>query len=119
LADAPAAWTTAGGWSKQPEAMTLQDLTTKIRDKMGQDSGLGAVLKFDLGDDGVIVLDGKGDPNTVSNDDTDADCTVGVKLDDLAAMMAGELDPMAAFSLGKLRIDGDMGVAMKLGSLMR
>jgi len=98
---------------------SLSDVTTKIRDKMGQDSGLGAVLKFDLGEDGVIVLDGKSDPNKVTNDDVDADCTVGVALDDLTAMIGGDLDPMAAFSLGKLRIDGDMGVAMKLGSLMR
>lgn len=99
--------------------MTLDDLTTKIREKMGQDSGLDAVLKFDLEEDGVILLDGKGSPNTVSNDDKDADCTVGVALADLNAMISGDLDPMAAFSLGKLRIDGDMGVAMKLGSLMR
>jgi putative sterol carrier protein len=99
--------------------MSLEDLTTKIRDKMGQDSGLDAVLKFDLGDDGVILLDGRSSPNTVSNDDKDADCTVGVALGDLEAMIKGDLDPMAAFSLGKLRIDGDMGVAMKLGSLMR
>lgn len=99
--------------------MSLEDLTTKIREKMGQDSGLDAVLKFDLAEDGVILLDGKGSPNTVTNDDKDADCTVGVALDDLKAMIAGDLDPMAAFSLGKLRIEGDMGVAMKLGSLMR
>ena len=98
---------------------SLSDVTTKIRDKMGQDSGLGAILKFDLGDDGVIVLDGKSEPNAVSNDDKDADCTVGVSLEDLSSMIYGDLDPMAAFSLGKLRIDGDMGVAMKLGSLMR
>jgi len=98
---------------------SLKDVTTKIRDKMGQDSGLGAVLKFDLGDDGVIVLDGKSEPNDVTNDERDADCTIGVALADLNAMISGELDPMAAFSLGKLRIDGDMGVAMKLGSLMR
>jgi putative sterol carrier protein len=99
--------------------MSLEELTTKIRDKMGQDSGLDAVLKFDLGDDGVILLDGSSSPNAVSNEDKDADCTVGVSLADLQAMIAGDLDPMAAFSLGKLRIDGDMGVAMKLGSLMR
>lgn len=99
--------------------MSLEALTTKISDKMGQDSGLDAVLKFDLGDDGVILLDGRSSPNTVSNEDRDADCTVGVALADLQAMIAGDLDPMAAFSLGKLRIDGDMGVAMKLGSLMR
>lgn len=99
--------------------MSLDELTTKIRDKMGSDAGLDAKLKFDLGDDGVILLDGKSTPNTVSNEDQDADCTVGVSLEDLNAMIAGELDPMAAFSLGKLRIEGDMGVAMKLGDLMR
>ncbi|MEM9462027.1 MAG: SCP2 sterol-binding domain-containing protein [Myxococcota bacterium] len=98
--------------------MSLEDLTTKIREKMGQNSGLDATLKFDLGDDGVIFLDGKSEPNAVTNDNKDADCTVGVALSDLTDMLGGKLDPMAAFSLGKLKIDGDMGVAMKLGSIV-
>jgi len=98
--------------------MSLEDLTKKVSEKMGQDSGLDATLKFDLGDDGVLFLDGKGSPNKVTNDDGDADCTVGVALEDLKAMISGDLDPMAAFSLGKLRIEGDMGVAMKLGSIV-
>ena len=98
--------------------MTLEELTTKIRERMGEQSGLDGVLKFDLGDDGAITLDGKSSPNTVTNDDGDADCTVGVSLGDLIDMIKGDLDPMAAFSLGKLRIEGDMGLAMKLGGLM-
>lgn len=98
--------------------MTRDELTKKIGEKMGDDADLDATLKFDLGDDGVIFLDGKSSPNTVSNEDKDADCTVGVTLEDLNAMIAGDLDPMAAFSLGKLRIEGDMGVAMKLGSIV-
>lgn len=99
--------------------MSIEDVTSKIRDRMGDNSGLDSILKFDCGDDGVIVLDGKSSPNAVSNDaKVEADCTVGVALADLQQMIAGELDPMAAFSLGKLRIEGDMGVAMKLGSLM-
>lgn len=98
--------------------MSLEDLTKTIGEKMGQNSGLDSTLKFDLGDDGVIFLDGKSEPNAVTNDNKDADCTVGVALADLKAMLAGELDPMAAFSLGKLKIDGDMGVAMKLGSIV-
>ena len=98
--------------------MSLEDLTKKVSEKMGQDSGLDATLKFDLGDDGVLFLDGKSSPNKVTNDDGEADCTVGVSLEDLKAMIAGDLDPMAAFSLDKLRIEGDMGVAMKLGSIV-
>ncbi len=99
--------------------MSLEDLTNTIKEKVGDDAGLDASIKFDCGDDGVIVIDGTVSPNVVTNEDIDAQCTVGVALDDLKAMMAGDLDPMAAFSLGKLRIDGDMSVAMKLGNLMR
>lgn len=32
--------------------------------------------------------------------------------------MAGDLDPTAAFMTGKLTVDGDMGMAMKLGSVL-
>jgi putative sterol carrier protein len=99
--------------------MSIENLTNTIKEKVGEDCGLGASLKFDCGDDGVIFIDATQVPNIVSNDDIDAQCTVGVALDDLEKMMKGDLDPMAAFSLGKLRLDGDMGVAMKLGNLMR
>ena len=100
-------------------AMSVEELTDKIKNRVGEDSGLGASIKFDLGDDGAIVIDGSQTPNVVNNDaDFDAACTVGVSLDDLKAMMSGDLDPMAAFSLGKLKLDGDMSIAMKLGTLM-
>jgi putative sterol carrier protein len=100
-------------------AMSIQDVTETIREKVGEDCGLAATLKFDMGDDGVVFIDATKVPNTVSNEDIEAQCTVGVSLSDLKSMMKGELDPMAAFSLGKLRLDGDMGVAMRLGNLMR
>jgi putative sterol carrier protein len=99
--------------------MSIENLTNTIKEKVGEDCGLGASLKFDCGDDGVIFIDATQVPNIVSNEDVAAPCTVGVALDDLEKMMKGDLDPMAAFSLGKLRLDGDMGVAMKLGNLMR
>jgi len=100
--------------------MSIQEVTETVKTKVGEESGLGSSIKFDCGDDGVIVIDASVSPNVVSNDaDFDAACTVGVTLEDLKAMMAGDLDPMAAFSLGKLKLDGDMSVAMKLGNIMR
>jgi len=99
--------------------MSTEELTKKFRERMGEDTGLDSTLKFDLADDGIIFLDGKSSPNTVNNEDAEADCTIGVALEDLEAMISGDLDPMAAFSLGKLRIEGDMSVAMKLGSLLQ
>jgi putative sterol carrier protein len=99
--------------------MALQDTTETIKGKVGNDCGLGATLKFNLGADGVILIDATVVPNTVSNDDNAAQCTVKMKLSDLDDMIAGKLDPMAAFSLGKLQLEGDLGVAMKLGNLMK
>ena len=94
--------------------MNLEECTQAIRTKVGSDSGLDATLKFDCGDDGVILIDGKSTPNTVSNTNTDADCTVGITLDNLNAMLTGDLEPATGFMAGKLKVSGDMGVAMRL-----
>ena len=81
---------------------------------MGDNSGLNAVLKFDCGDDGKIVIDGASTPNTVSNDNLDSDCTVGITLENLNALLSGDLEPTTGFMAGKLKVSGDMGVAMRL-----
>jgi putative sterol carrier protein len=81
---------------------------------VGEDSGLGATLKFDCGADGVIVIDGASSPNTVDNTDRATDCTIALGIDTLAEMLSGELNPMNAFMTGKMQVTGDMGVALKL-----
>jgi putative sterol carrier protein len=94
--------------------MTLQNCTEKIRHKLGQDSSLNARLKFDCGDDGVIFVDAVVNPHVVDNQDRDADCTVSLSLVDLVALLAGELNPVNGFMSGKLKLAGDMSIAMRL-----
>ncbi len=94
--------------------MDLQACTEALRAKVGDASGLNATLKFDCGDDGIVFVDGKSIPNSVSNDDKDADCTVGISLDNLTAMLEGDLEPATAFMTGKLKVSGDMSVALNL-----
>jgi putative sterol carrier protein len=94
--------------------MNLAECTEAIRQKVGADSGLAATLKFDCGDDGRVYIDGQSTPNSVSNDDADADCTVGITLDDLAALVKGDLEPTTGFMMGKLKVSGDMSVALRL-----
>ncbi|MEM7523620.1 MAG: SCP2 sterol-binding domain-containing protein [Pseudomonadota bacterium] len=92
--------------------MGVADLANELKDKVAGGS-FDSVIKFDTGE-GVLVIDNQ----TISTEDKDADCTVGVSMEDLQAIIAGDLDPTAAFMQGKLKVDGDMGVAMKLGSLL-
>lgn len=95
------------------EKASLQDLTLLIGNKLaGNSKKIGNTIKFVFGEQGVLFLDGLN--NTVSNDDLQADCTVKIDLSDFKALMGGKLNPMNAMMSGKLQIDGDMSVAMKL-----
>ena len=71
--------------------MDLQACTTAIRAKVGDDSGLNATLKFDCGDDGVVFVDALTAPNTVGNDNKEAGCTITISLENLAALLTGQL----------------------------
>jgi putative sterol carrier protein len=98
--------------------MTLDEVTARLRERVGEDSGLGARVKFDFGADGVVFLDASQTPNLVSNEDAEADCTIRISLDNFVDMGSGELSPTMAFMMGKLKVDGDLGLAMKLQGLL-
>lgn len=78
----------------------------------------GAKLKFVLGDQ-IILIDGSGDKNIVSSNDEEADCTISTDEETFLALKNGELNPMMAVMSGKVKIKGDMGLAMKLQSLIQ
>ncbi|WP_310621392.1 SCP2 sterol-binding domain-containing protein [Flexibacterium corallicola] len=93
--------------------MSVAKLAEGMKAKV-ESSDFEGKIKFDCGDDGVIVINN----NTLTTEDQDADCTIGVSLEDLEAIAAGDLDPTAAFMQGKFEIDGDMSLAMKLGQVL-
>lgn len=47
-----------------------------------------------------------------------ANCTMTLDSEDFVKMFKGELKAVSAFMSGKLKIQGDMGLAMKLEKLM-
>ncbi len=91
----------------------LQDIADGIQKGLNGKSFDGS-LKFDCGDEGVIVLA----ENTASTQDRDTDCTIRISRENLSKLLTGKLNPMTGVALGKLKISGNMGVAMKLGQLL-
>lgn len=97
--------------------MTLDQITEQIRLKATHADGLDATIKIAT-DQGAIFIDGKQSPAVVSNEDIPADTTIQITVENLIKMGTGDLNPMMAFMMGKIKVQGDMGVAMKVGQIM-
>ena len=98
--------------------MALDDVTSKIKQKMALATGLNAKVKFDFGDDGLIFADTTVSPPTITHEDGDADTTLVCSLSTFDAILNGTQDPNIAFMMGKLKIKGSMALAMKLNGIL-
>ncbi len=93
---------------------SLEDITARLKTAVAEHPVAGKTVTIDLKGEGYIHIAGA----EVSNENTPADCTVIVSKDDLVAMTQGALDPTTAFMTGKLKINGDMSVAMSLQPIL-
>ncbi|MCX7362485.1 MAG: SCP2 sterol-binding domain-containing protein [Alphaproteobacteria bacterium] len=98
--------------------MTLQEITAKMKEGASSKTAFGNTVKFST-DQGVVYIDGNQTPPVVSNDGKAADCTLAMTFSDFSDLIERKIDGMTAFMTGKLKIEGDMGVAMKLQSILR
>ncbi|ABV92526.1 sterol-binding domain protein [Dinoroseobacter shibae DFL 12 = DSM 16493] len=76
--------------------------------------GFDGTVKFVIEDEGAVMVD----ENGVRAGDEDAECILTASSDTFQGIMSGDVNPTAAFMTGKLKLDGDMGMAMKLGSAL-
>lgn len=90
----------------------LEQAVAELNDKLA--GAFDSSAKFAVADLGAIVLDSNG--ARVSDDE--ADVTLSADADTFQQIISGELNPTGAFMSGKLTVDGDMGVAMKLASVL-
>jgi putative sterol carrier protein len=76
--------------------------------------GYDGVAKFVIPGEGAIMLDGQG----VRAGDEEAEVTLTAEADVFRAILDGNMNPTMAFMTGKLKVDGSMGQAMKLGAVL-
>lgn len=78
--------------------------------------GFDGTAKFQIEGEGAVLISSAG-AEAVS-EDTAADVTMIADAETFAGIMDGSQNPTAAFMTGKLKIEGDMGMAMKLSSVL-
>jgi putative sterol carrier protein len=100
----------------------LGDLNKKIEAAdPAKMKGVSAVYQFELSGDGggvfhTTVDDGKATVVEAAHDNPNI--TITMAAEDFAAMLEGKLNATSAFMAGKLKVKGDMSLAMKLQSLL-
>ncbi|MEM6635653.1 MAG: SCP2 sterol-binding domain-containing protein [Pseudomonadota bacterium] len=90
-------------------AAAVNALQEKI--SSGFDAG---IAKIEIPGEGSILIDSEG----IRAGEGDAEVTLTADADTFQEMLSGELDPTAAFMTQRLSVEGDMGLAMQLGTLL-
>lgn len=93
------------------------EVFAQLQAKANEADAIGGTLKFVI-DDLIVFVDGSGNSNIVSQEDNEADCTIITSAATLLELQSGDLNPMMAVMGGKIKIGGDMGLAMKVQSLL-
>lgn len=98
--------------------MSIESILSSVTAQAANVAPFGAKLKFVLGEH-IILIDGSEGSNVVSQKDEEADCTISTDVETFENLKNGSLNPMMAVMSGKVKIKGDMGLAMKLQSLIQ
>ena len=86
----------------------IDEAVTMLNSKL--DGGFDGTAKFVIEDEGSIFLDGEG----ARASDDEAEVTMTADVGTFRGILQGDLDPTVAFASGRLKVDGDIGVAMRL-----
>ena len=99
--------------------MSLSDITTGMQDRVAKNGAItGKIVRFDFAGDGSVRIDGLATPPVVDNGEGPADCTVKVSTADFEEIAAGKQNAQMAFMMGKLKVEGDMSIALQLGKIL-
>ena len=97
----------------------FDSLGPKINANPSRLSGMSAVYRFEIGDESYNVVIREGQAAVEKGAADPGDCTIRMARDDFGDLVTGKINPQVAFLTGKLKVSGDMGLALKLGDLLK
>ena len=99
--------------------MTAQEFFASLPERAdaAKTAGMHNTYVFDIEDVGQWTVRVEDGTVTVAEGTGEADCTIRASEETLVKIARGEANPTTAYMTGKLKIDGDMGAALKLQKL--
>lgn len=96
-----------------------EKIAGKLRDRPEIAKGIGTAVAIDLSGEGGgrWLIDMSKEPAAVGMSAQPATTTISMEAKVFEQMVRGEIDPQTAFLTGKVKVDGNLGVAIKLGQL--
>lgn len=92
---------------------TVNEAVKQLNDKVSG-ADFNGTAKFVIEGEGAIMMDNSG----ARAGDEPADVTLTADADTFRSILDGDTNPTSAFMSGKLTVDGDMGMAMSLASVL-
>jgi putative sterol carrier protein len=92
----------------------VQELVTRLTEAIKGKSPIGSVIGFDVKGVGGIVINGT---NQVSAADPKGDVVIELDEETFSGLLARKVNPMAAYTSGKIKVKGNLMLAQKLVSL--
>lgn len=95
----------------------MSEIVTKAVEVLSKKIGtFDGTVKFEIDGEGSIFIDSDGVRAGTAADT--AECTLSADAETFQGILTGDVNPTAAFMTGKLKLDGDMGTAMRLGAVL-
>jgi putative sterol carrier protein len=97
----------------------LKQMGAKIAENKAQASAIGAIFKFVLEGEGggTFIVNLKDNPG-VAEGDGPAGCTISMTSQDFVDLTEGKANGQQLFFTGRLKVEGDMSLALRLQPLM-
>ncbi len=99
--------------------MTAQEFFASLPERADASkiAGMQNTFVFDVQDVGQWTVSVEDGVVSVAEGVGEADCTISASEETLVKIAKGEANPTTAYMTGKLKIQGDMGAALKLQKL--
>lgn len=96
--------------------MSLDMIKSELESRLKMAPPIGYEVALDFEGDGKLFL--HADNSVTDTGAGDPDTTLAVSLDTMRKIISGESDPNMAVLMGKMKVSGKMGVALKLAGYL-